>query len=655
MKHLHHLKTTLLWIVFALLFTETASAQLNVASNSNAAALAAKLVGPGVTITNASLDCANGAAGTFTTGTVNEVGIGTGVLLTTGNVSIAASANNSESATIENGHAGNSILDALIPGYQTYDACMLEFDLEAIGNKVSFNYVFASEEYEEWYCSDFNDVFGFFVSGPIPGPATYTNKNIAIVPETANVPVSINNVGPGTCNGISNTFWYVNMAGATTVQYDGKTKKMTASVDLTPCKTYRFKLGVADAGDRLLDSGIFLEEGSFVSSPPVIACSANIIKNSEPGKCSAVATYSPTVSADCPVTATCTPASGATFPVGVTMVTCKATDQLGNTATCTFTVTVNDNEKPVITCPAQITVSCEAPTTPNAVGFATATDNCGLNPFTHVDATVNGSCTHEYTINRTWTAHDTHGNTSSCVHVIKVEDKKPPTITCPVNVTVTCDTTAAATGLATAVDNCDPVLDFSRFDTHANGDCDWFCIVERTFQAKDDCRNTSTCVQIITKNTAPLIETALPVTVGMSNSFVTVPPGRADCVIEWLPPTGTIPKGLGFKKIVVDASCDLLTNPTTPSGKIINPLFGEALKLSIFVKLKPSLGTKKLTEFASCDILKEVTHYLAPDPDVNELLRVTNGALGNISNQPHMYELLEALECINGPLDPCNL
>lgn len=653
MRNIIPLKTAFAGLFFTLALSFSATAQLSVSSSSNAGALAAKLVGPGVTITNASLNCPTGAAGTFIAGPgVNEVGVREGVLLTTGNVSIAAHSNHVGNATVNNNAPGNPVLTGLIPTYVTYDACTLEFDLEAIGNSVSFEYVFASEEYEEYYCTQFNDVFGFFVSGPNPGGGTYTDKNIAIVPGTANTPVSINNVGPSSCMGIDNHALYQNMSGATTLQYDGKTKVLQAKLDLKPCKKYRFKLGIADAGDHILDSGIFLREGSFVSTPPVINCSAPIILNSEPGKCSAVATYTPTVSADCPVTATCSPASGTTFPVGATTVTCKATDQLGNTATCTFTVTVNDVEKPVITCPAAITVSCEASTLPNAVGNPTATDNCGVGAFSYTDATVAGSCTQDYTINRSWTVKDIHNNTSSCLHVIKVEDKKSPVITCPANITVTCDTTVAKTGMATAVDNCDPVLDFSRNDVHASGDCDWYCIVERHFTVKDDCRNTSTCVQIITKNTAPLIETVLPVTVGVSNSTVTIPTGSAECIVHWLPASGTVPKGLAFKNVTVGADCLPGINPTDPDGHIVNPLFGEALKLNILAKLKPALGTRKLDTFG-CTIPPVIIHYLAPNPDVNELLRVTNTALGNVSVQPHLNELLGVLKCINGPLNVC--
>jgi len=365
------------------------------------------------------------------------------------------------------------------------------------------------------------------------------------------------------------------------------------------------------------------------------------------------------VSADCPVTATCSPVSGSTFPVGTTTVTCTATDQLNNTASCTFTVTVKDNEKPKITCPINVTVSCETSTLPGSVGSPVITDNCGLMPSSHEDASAPGSCTHEFTITRTWTAKDIHGNTNSCLQRIKVEDKKPPIITCPANITVTCDTTVAKTGLATATDNCDPILDFSRTDIHASGDCEWFCIVERHWTAKDDCRNTSKCVQIITKDVTPLIEQALtagPLKWGQNAATVTLPPGRGGCVIQWMPYTGTIPKALKFDDAIAGADCRLMSNPIDATGRIVNPLLGEAMKLKILVRLNPSLGTTKLSAIP-CEMHFIVKQALAPNPDVNELLRVTDLTLGNVNVNllvpEHAMHLLKVLKCVNAGRNVC--
>jgi hypothetical protein len=82
---------------------------------------------------------------------------------------------------------------------------------------------------------------------------------------------------------------------------------------------------------------------------PTVTCPANIIQDNDPGVCGAVVNYTPTVLDNCPgATAVGVPASGTVFPVGTTTVDVTATDASGNTDTCSFTVTVNDVEDPVV-------------------------------------------------------------------------------------------------------------------------------------------------------------------------------------------------------------------------------------------------------------------------------------------------------------------
>src|SRR5213075_2922620 len=82
-------------------------------------------------------------------------------------------------------------------------------------------------------------------------------------------------------------------------------------------------------------------------STPVITCPQPLTVATDPGQCSAIVNYVVTTSAGASVV--CTPATGSSFPLGVTSVTCTATDALGLTATCVFTVTVLDREPPRIT------------------------------------------------------------------------------------------------------------------------------------------------------------------------------------------------------------------------------------------------------------------------------------------------------------------
>ena len=153
-------------------------------------------------------------------------------------------------------------LQSLVPGFPIFDVVTIEFDIVATFDELSFNYVFGSDEYLEFVGTEFNDVFGFFISGPgIDG-----NRNLAVVPES-NSPVAVN-----TINDVINSQFYVNNGDGSTpfsdfyTQYDGYTTRLTARTGIIPCETYRIKLAIADVSDGIFDSGVFIEEGSFTST-----------------------------------------------------------------------------------------------------------------------------------------------------------------------------------------------------------------------------------------------------------------------------------------------------------------------------------------------------------------------------------------------------
>jgi len=128
--------------------------------------------------------------------------------------------------------------------------------------------VFGSEEYLEWVGGGFNDVFGFFISGPgITGTFSGGSANIALVPSTT-IPISIDTV-----NNVSNSAYYVNNGtGATplvngTIQYDGFTTVIHALANVQCGQTYHIKLAIANVGDNSYDSAVFLEANSFNTTP----------------------------------------------------------------------------------------------------------------------------------------------------------------------------------------------------------------------------------------------------------------------------------------------------------------------------------------------------------------------------------------------------
>jgi len=235
------------------------------------------LLGGGVSVSNVTYAGGADMRGTFS-GTSN-IGIDDGIILATGDIAVSIGPNNSGSADQGGGVAGDSQLDALISS-TTYDAAVLEFDFVPSSDTVRFFYVFGSEEYPEYVCSEFNDVFAFFLSGPNPLGGNYTNLNIAKIPGT-NIPVAINSINPGVvgtygtaggCTSLAYSSLYNDNTGGTTIQYDGFTDVLEASAPVIACSTYHIKIAIADVTDGAYDSGVFLKAKSF--SSPAVSISA---------------------------------------------------------------------------------------------------------------------------------------------------------------------------------------------------------------------------------------------------------------------------------------------------------------------------------------------------------------------------------------------
>jgi len=196
-----------------------------------------------------------------------------GIVLTTGKASSAMGPNNTGSKSDKMVSAASDPDLVSITGHNVYDASILEFDFIPAGNTVEFTYVFASEEYIEYCETEFNDAFGFFLSGPgISGTFTNNSVNLAII--NGNIPVSINTIHPAGTNVNNVTFpaenaeyYFDNPANSPTMQYDGSTITLTATYSVIPCSTYRIRMSVADASDQLWDAAVFLGAKSFNSEP----------------------------------------------------------------------------------------------------------------------------------------------------------------------------------------------------------------------------------------------------------------------------------------------------------------------------------------------------------------------------------------------------
>ncbi|TXI81490.1 MAG: T9SS type B sorting domain-containing protein [Flavobacteriales bacterium] len=192
-------------------------------------------------------------------------------------------------------------------GGNIYNKAVLEFDFVPINDMISVRYVFTSEEYETWACSQYNDVFGFFISGPgiptnINGPFTNNAMNIALLPNSL-TRVSINTVNSGLMNAANangpdwlspfqpcfdadpnwqaNAPYYRYNGGQFSgwmqtqepyasdpyyIQHNGLTVVLTATAAVQCGQLYHIKLGVANVGDSHYPSAVYLEQGSFTST-----------------------------------------------------------------------------------------------------------------------------------------------------------------------------------------------------------------------------------------------------------------------------------------------------------------------------------------------------------------------------------------------------
>lgn len=233
------------------------------------------ITGGGIAVSNITTNSATATSrGTFTSTGIGNIGISSGIILTSGSADVAALTNTGSGQGAAINGLNDPDLAALTTGL-VHDACVLEFDFIAVSDTAIFNYVFGSDEYSDYANTTFNDVFGFFVSGP----GFTGNQNIALIPGTG-VPVTINNVnngGPvghgtpltGPCMNcayfLDNSVQPIGYATA----YDGLTTVLTATAaGLSPGLTYHLKMGVADVSDQVFDSGVFIEEGSYLTPGP---------------------------------------------------------------------------------------------------------------------------------------------------------------------------------------------------------------------------------------------------------------------------------------------------------------------------------------------------------------------------------------------------
>ena len=281
---IHHMKK--IFLFFFILYSFALKSQIvidNTAPNDNPVYLIdSVLLGGGVTATNHIFQGEPSQIGWFDAINTN-LGIDSGIVLCTGDVYALDPINPGGFPLIPNTVTDPDLLAVansvppLLPAPFTNsfvvadinDVAILEFDFIPTSDTLKFRYAFGSQEYHTYENTQFNDVFGFFLSGPgIAGPWSNGAINLATVPNTnPPLPITISSINSATP---INQQYFVDNQGAglgIIADADGFTTVLTAEAIVQCGETYHIKLAIADGSDSGLSSYVWLEAGSFYSPP----------------------------------------------------------------------------------------------------------------------------------------------------------------------------------------------------------------------------------------------------------------------------------------------------------------------------------------------------------------------------------------------------
>lgn len=277
----------IVWLMAILLYVIQLRAQFAVTGADTPAFGPQELIeevclGEGIQVLDIQYSGVPAAVGRFSGGD-NIIGLEEGFLMTTGFAATASGGAGSDlpswwEANIPNGSMASHPDLSGLANDEIFDVAVYTIRFIPTGDSIMFRYVFASDEYPTFVCSKFNDVFGFFLTGPDQDGNT-TTINIAKVPGT-DLPVSINSVNNGNpgehplsnlsfCDGENGSLDNAALFNATHPNsapvYNGYTDVFVARAAVTPCQEYTMALVLADIGDALWDSGLFFEAKSFCS------------------------------------------------------------------------------------------------------------------------------------------------------------------------------------------------------------------------------------------------------------------------------------------------------------------------------------------------------------------------------------------------------
>ena len=348
---------------------------------------------------------------------------------------------------------------------------------------------------------------------------------------------------------------------------EGGTTVNGLSVTVSGDGTHLLACTITDEGGNSTEATAAVKLDS--TSPSVTAPSVTVTAEAA-GPDGAVVTYGLNASdALSGATLVCTPPSGSSFPVGVTSVSCTATDGAGNTASVEFTVTVRDTTPPVIVLNGEAEVTVPAGSAFADPG-ATATDLVDGAVAVLVEGTVNTAVPGAYTL--TYSATDTALNRGAAIRRVTVVDSAPPVVTVPATFTVeaTGSTGAIVTYTASALDTISGSLEASCSPVSGSIFAIGATTVECT--ATDPAGNTATASFTVTVSdaTAPVLTLPAPITAeatGPTGALVTYAASALDAVSGAVTPSCSPASGSTFPLGTTTVSCSATdgTNQTTGS------------------------------------------------------------------------------------------
>jgi PKD repeat protein len=456
--------------------------------------------------------------------------------------------------------------------------------------------------------------------------------------------------------------------------------------------------------------------------PPAITCSSNIVVNAPAGAASAAVAYLAPVSSDnCPnVTNSCAPASGSVFPLGMTLVTCVATDASGNTNSCAFTVTVNsttNNIAPTITCPGDITTNNAPGICARMLSFAPGATGSPTPLVTCKIGTNIVSSPHLFPVGTNLVACTASNIAGSavCAFNVKVIDIDPPTLTCSTNLTIAAPLGELGTvvGFAvSAIDTCDGAVPVDCIPKSGS----YFAVglTPVTCTATDRSGNRGACNFNVT--VIPTIDDLRACS--LTQGFYGNANGRFNgltsfnLVLHLLSQGPLVVGKLGARSLTIlvadvallqqrlpsggppatlpangDQTLQTASLPLKAKGRFNNILLGQAITLSLNVRLNGALGSLQITtnfcseaDLAGPDGLKgtaddvlvtnDTQSFTIPvsvvvalsdpaiginDSSVIGLLKLANNALAGVlpPGTPSLGDITSALDAFNRGFDQC--